>query len=43
MDWTEHGELDWLLLARGVREDFIICPYLFNLYEKYLLREIGLA
>ena len=35
---TGHGTTDW----KGVRQDCILSPYLFNLYAEYIMRNAGL-
>ena len=39
---TEHGTTDWSQIGKGVRQDCILSPCLFNLYVKYLMRNSGL-
>ena len=31
-----HGTVDWLQIRKGVREDCILSPCLFNLYAEYI-------
>ena len=39
---TEHGTTDWLQIRKGVRQDCILLPCLFNLYAEYIMRNAGL-
>ena len=39
---TGHGTTDWFQIGKGVRQDCILSPCLFNLYEEYILRNAGL-
>ena len=34
---TEHGATDWLQIEKGVRQDCILSPCLFNLYAEYIM------
>ena len=38
---TGHGT-DWFQIGKGVREGYILSPYLFNLYAEYIMRNAGL-
>ena len=33
---------DWLKIGKGVHQDCILSPCLFNLYEDYIMRNVGL-
>ena len=35
---TGHETTDWLQIGKGVRQDYILSPCLFNLYAEYLMR-----
>ena len=37
-----HGTTDWLQIGKGVRQDCILSPCLFNLYAEYIMRNAGL-
>ena len=37
-----HGTTDWLHIRKGVRQDCILSPCLFNLYAEYIMRNAGL-
>ena len=37
-----HGTTDWFQIGKGVRQDYILSPCLFNLYAEYIIRNIGL-
>ena len=38
---TRHGT-NWLQIRKGVRQDCILLPCLFNLYADYIMRNAGL-
>ena len=37
-----HGTTDWFQKGKGVCQDCILSPCLFNLYAKYIMRNTGL-
>ena len=39
---TGHGTTDWLQIGKGVHQDCILPPCLFNLYAEYIMRNTGL-
>ena len=39
---TGHGTTDWFQIGKGVRQDCILSPCLFNLYAEYIMRTTGL-
>ena len=39
---TGHGTADWFQIGKGVRQVCILSPCLFNLYAKYIMRNLGL-
>ena len=39
---TGHGTTDWSQIGKGVRQDCILLPCLFNLYAEYIMRNAGL-
>ena len=39
---TGHGTTDWFQIRKGVRQDCILSPCLFNLYTQYILRNARL-
>ena len=39
---TGHGAIDWFQIGKGVRQDCILSPCLFNLYAEYITRNVGL-
>ena len=39
---TGHGTTDWFQIGKGVRQDCILSPCLFNLYAGYIMRNARL-
>ena len=39
---TGHGTTDWFQIGKGVRQDSILSPCLFNSYAEYIMRNAGL-
>ena len=39
---TGHGTTDWFQIGKGVRQECISSPCLFNLYAEYIVRNAGL-
>ena len=39
---TRHGKTDWFQIGKGVRQDCMLSPCLFNLYAEYIMRNTGL-
>ena len=39
---TGHGTTDWFQIGKGVCQDYILSPCLFNLYAEYIIQNIGL-
>ena len=39
---TRHGTTDWFQIGKGVRQDCILSPCLFNFYAEYIMRNTGL-
>ena len=39
---TWHGTIDWFQIGTGVRKGCVLSPCLFNLYEEYIIRNVGL-
>ena len=37
-----HGKTDWFQIGKGVRQDCILSPCLFNLCAEYIMRKAGL-
>jgi len=39
---TGHGTTNWFQIGKGVRQGYILSPWLFNLYAEYIMRNAGL-
>ena len=39
---TGHGTTDWFQIGKGVWQECILSPCLFNLYAEYIMRNSGL-
>ena len=39
---TGHGTIDWFQTGKGIHQGCILSPCLFNLYAKYIIRNVGL-
>ena len=39
---TGHGTTDWFQSGKGVHQDCILSPWLFNLYAEYIMQHAGL-
>ena len=39
---TRHGTTDWFQMGKGVRQDCILSPCLFNSYAKYIMQNAKL-
>ena len=39
---TGYGTMDWFQIGKGVRQDTISSPSLFNFYVKYIIQNVGL-
>ena len=39
---TGHGTADWSHIGKGVHQDCVLSPCLFNLYAEYIIRNAGL-
>ena len=39
---TGHGTTDWFQIGKGVRQGYVLSPYLFNIYAEYIMRNTGL-
>ena len=37
-----HGTTDWFQIRKGILQDCILSPGLFNLYAEYIMRNTGL-
>ena len=38
---TGHGTTDWFHIRKGVLQDCVLSPSLFNLYAEYIVRNAG--
>ena len=38
-----HGTTDWFQIGKGVCQDCILSPWLFNLHVEYIMRNAGLV
>ena len=38
---TGHGKTDWFQIGKGVHQDCLLSPCLFNLYAEYIMRMLG--
>ena len=39
---TKRGKTDWFQIGKGVHQDCILSPSLFNLYAEYIMRHTRL-
>ena len=39
---TRHETMNWFKIGKGVRQGYILSPYLSNLYAEYIMRNTGL-
>ena len=39
---TGHGTTDWFQIGKGVCQDYILSPCLFNFYAEYIMQNAGL-
>ena len=39
---TRHGTMDCFKIGKGVRQDSILSPYLFNLHAEHIMGNVGL-
>ena len=35
---TRQGKMDWFQIRKGVHQDYILLPCLFNLYAEYIMQ-----
>ena len=40
---NEHGKMDWFKIGKGIRQDCILSPCLFNLHAEYITWNAGLG
>ena len=39
---TGHGTTNWFQIGKGIHQDYILSPYLFNFYAEYIMRNAWL-
>ena len=39
---TGHGTMDWFQIGKGIHQECILSPCLFNLYAEYIMQNAGL-
>ena len=39
---TRHGTTDWFLIGKGVHQDYMLSPCLFNLFSEYIMQNARL-
>ena len=39
---TGHGKSDWFQIRKGVHQDYVLSPCLFNLHAEYIMQNAGL-
>ena len=39
---TKHGTTDWFQIGKGVHQDCVLAPCLFNFYAEYILQNASL-
>ena len=39
---TGYGTMDWFQIGKGVRQDCILLPCLFNFYVEYIMKNTGM-
>ena len=39
---TRHGTMDWFQIGKGIHQDYILSPCLFNLHAEYITQNAGL-
>ena len=39
---TGHGTMEWFQIGKGVCQDYILSPCLFNFYAEYIMQNAGL-
>jgi hypothetical protein len=38
---TEYGDTECFEVRKGVRQECILSPYLFNMYSEFIMRKVG--
>ena len=39
---TRRGTMDWFQIEKGIRQECILSPCLFNFYAEYIMQNVGL-
>ena len=39
---TRHRTMDWFQIGKGIHQDYMLSPYLFNFYAEYIMRNASL-
>ena len=39
---TRHGTVNWFQIGKGIHQDCVLSPCLFNFYAKYIMQNAGL-
>ena len=40
---VRHGTTDWFKIQKGIRQESLLSPCLFNFYAEYIMRNTGLG
>ena len=39
---TDYGNTNWFNIGKGVRQGYMLSPYVFNLYAEHIMRKAGI-